>query len=62
VSATDADSGELGQIRYARIIPEDPDDPIASRGLHLDAKTGEISLVNAGLLDREARQSGEIPI
>jgi len=57
VSATDPDSGDLGSVVYSRILPEDPSDAVSARGLHLDAESGEISLVNGGLLDREKRQS-----
>lgn len=46
VNATDDDDGDFGKITYSLIGEHSTD-------FHIDAQTGEITVANTGLLDRE---------
>ena len=52
VHASDPDSGDFGTVRYAELRGDD-----VTRGLRLDAVSGEISVVDNQFLDREYAQS-----
>lgn len=55
--ASDADSGQNGQVRFTKLSG----DPVVERSLVLDSSTGEVSVSEGAIFDRESSDSKSTP-